>query len=83
MKIKFRREFKSGDKKLQYRTGDNEFKGEGMDWYYANEYDAQSNAEKLRKKGYNVRVWSHVLYKIKGKRYKEYVLYRRKKKQTK
>ena len=79
MKIKMRKEFQSRDKKLQYRTGDSEFKNEWMNWYYSSKSEAQQNAKILKKKGYNVRIWSHILYKVRGKGQREYVLYRRKK----
>lgn len=77
MKIKLNKYFKSGKKKKLYKTGDKEFPN--MKWYYSNKVDAVSKAKKLRKQGDRVRVWDHILYKVKGKGQKEYVLYRRKK----
>jgi len=79
MEIKLRRDFSVNNKKLQFRTGDSEFKNEEMNWYYPNKEEAQRNAKKLRKEGYNVRIWDHILYKVNGKGQKEYVLYRRRK----
>lgn len=74
MKIQLRKIFDN----IQYKTGDNEFKDEK--WYYSTEEEANRKAKKLRKEGYNARVWSHILYKDgRGRSHREYVIYRRKK----
>jgi hypothetical protein len=84
MIIKKQKKFKSGNKEVLYRTGDDEFKGSRMRWYYDSKAEAQRNAKKLRKEGYNVRIWSHVLWRKPEKKYshREYVLYRKIRKTT-